>query len=438
MTSARILFQLTGSIAAFKACQAISRLVQDGFEVQTVASAAALRFVGPATLEGLTARPVATEVFADGAHMDHINLIRWADVAVLCPASANTINKLASGLGDDLISTLFLAHRFDKPYLVVPAMNTAMFQHPATQRSLRQLREWGLEVLGTGAGALACGEVGEGRLLEPDAIVAAIRAAVAVPAAPRVAPPPDPSSGSGDGRLDVVVTSGGTIVPIDGVRSIGNTSSGATGATIATVLAAHGHRVTLIHAAGAELPSPAAEGPSPDAEGNVSLVPYTTVSDLAAALEHELGRGTADAVIHLAAVSDYVVEALEVDGERRAPDAATKLPSGHDVTVHLKPTPKLLHRLREQAGAPIVVVGFKLTNGADEPARREAVATIVPFADLVVHNDLSEIDRDRHPATLYRGSEVVARVSSKRELAEALERAIVELASPLTASGDRT
>ncbi|HET9546923.1 MAG TPA: flavoprotein, partial [Desertimonas sp.] len=167
-----VLFQLSGSIAAYKACHVVSRLVQAGCAVQTVATRAALEFVGPATLEGLTGRAVAADTFAAGSHMDHIHLVRRADLIVLCPATANTINRLAAGIADDLIGTMFLAFDFRVPYIVVPAMNAAMYEHPATAAALDRLTGWGVEVIQPSAGALACGEIGPGRLAEPDDIVA--------------------------------------------------------------------------------------------------------------------------------------------------------------------------------------------------------------------------------------------------------------------------
>ena len=135
------------------------------------ATRAALEFVGPATLEGLTGRPVATDTFASGSMMDHIHLVRRADLVVLCPATANTINRLAAGIADDLIGTMFLAFDFRVPYVVVPAMNAAMYEHPATTVALDRLRGWGVEFIDPSSGSLACGEIGPGRLAEPDDIV---------------------------------------------------------------------------------------------------------------------------------------------------------------------------------------------------------------------------------------------------------------------------
>src|ERR1700689_3067871 len=133
MSGSRIVFIVTGSIAAYKACDAVSRLVQRGPRVRAVATGAALRFVGTATLEGLTGEPVLTDLFQPGAALEHINLTRWADLVVVCPATAHTLNRFAAGLADDLAGALFLAHDRTKPFLVAPAMNPAMWSHPATQ-----------------------------------------------------------------------------------------------------------------------------------------------------------------------------------------------------------------------------------------------------------------------------------------------------------------
>lgn len=169
-----VLFQLSGSIACYKACSVLSRLVQDGHTVQCVASTAALQFIGPATLEGLSGRPLLTDTFTPGRGMEHIELNRWADLTLLCPATANRLNKMATGVADDLLGNLWLTHDFSKPFLVAPAMNTRMWTHPITQKSLATLEQLGLIFLRPEAGPLACGEVGEGRLMEPDALLLAL------------------------------------------------------------------------------------------------------------------------------------------------------------------------------------------------------------------------------------------------------------------------
>lgn len=186
MSGSNVLFILTGSIACYKACDVISQLVQRGQRVRAVATESALRFVGVATLEGLTRAKVATDLFAAGGALEHIDLARWADVTVVCPVSADRLNRMAAGLGDDLAGTLLLAHDWSRPLLLAPAMNPAMWRHPATQASVRTLRSWGARFIEVGVGRTACGETGAGRLAEPDEILAAIDAAL-------LAAPPRPA-----------------------------------------------------------------------------------------------------------------------------------------------------------------------------------------------------------------------------------------------------
>lgn len=177
MSRGNVLLCLSGSISAYKACTVVSRLAQAGVTVQTVATDAALRFVGAATLEGLSGRPVFSTLWEEGRAMDHIALAREADLALLCPATANTINRLAAGLADDPVGALFLAWELDrKPWWIAPAMNHRMWKHPATAASLAKLRGWGLRVLDPVEGPQACGEVGPGRLADPEQIAAEVLA----------------------------------------------------------------------------------------------------------------------------------------------------------------------------------------------------------------------------------------------------------------------
>jgi phosphopantothenoylcysteine decarboxylase/phosphopantothenate--cysteine ligase len=174
MSKPKILLQVTGSIAAFKAAALASNLVQDGSEVQAVLSDGARYFVGEATFEGLTGRPVLGDMFERGRALDHISLAEWADLLLLYPASANHITRLRAGLADDLIGCLFLANNFRKPYWVAPAMNSNMFAHPAVADAVQTLEDWGCRILPTGEGRMACGAVGYGRLLEPEKVAALI------------------------------------------------------------------------------------------------------------------------------------------------------------------------------------------------------------------------------------------------------------------------
>lgn len=180
MSRGNILLHLSGSIACFKACALADLLVKDGYAVQATASAGALRFIGAATLEGLTGRPVLTDLFGgEPDFIPHITLAqRWADLIIAYPASASLINRMAAGLCDDLFGAVSLANNFRKPLLVAPAMNSEMFAHPAVRESLAVLGRWGVRVLATGEGRLACGAVGKGRVLEPELALEAIRGAL--------------------------------------------------------------------------------------------------------------------------------------------------------------------------------------------------------------------------------------------------------------------
>ena len=242
MHNYKILFKITGSIAAYKSAYLISKLVQNGFEVRTVVTESALKFIGKATLEGLTGSMVYSDSFADRQMMSHISLVKWADLTILCPASANTINKLANGIGDNLLTSLFLAHDWTKPYLIAPAMNTQMYNHPSTKNSMKTLSDWGVKILPTTEGYLACGDIGKGKLLEPDEIYERIIISLSV-------------KENVNKTLKVLVTSGGTKESIDGVRFISNLSSGRTGSIIADYFSRRDHNVTSLHAKDAVTPS---------------------------------------------------------------------------------------------------------------------------------------------------------------------------------------
>lgn len=399
-----VLFILTGSIACYKACDAVSKLVQRGHQVRTVMTAAAREFVGTATLEALTRAPVATDLFAPGEALDHITLARWADLTIVCPATANTLNRLAAGLADDLAGSLLLAHEWTKPLLVAPAMNPAMWSHPATVASVERLRGWGVSFVSPGEGRTACGEVGEGRLAEPEEIVAAIESRLA--RSTRV--------------LRVLITSGGTSEPIDGVRVLSNTSTGVTGAAIADFFTLHGHRVVLARASAALQPQLPCEEET-----------FTSFADLDALLSRRLEEESFDAVIHAAAVSDFAIEAIEVDG-RRIPPGEGKLQSGVAPILHLRRNPKLLDTLRQRSRNPkLYVVAFKLTRDATPEVIQAAVETIFATgaADFVVQNDLAQrTPGGAFPADLWRaGKGVIERCPDRDAIAPALERALLAI-----------
>lgn len=166
--SKNILLHVTGSISAYKACALTSLLTKNGYKVRVMPSKDSLQFVGAASYEGISHNKVETEMFGNDDPIPHIHIAQnWADLIMVYPASANCINRMASGLADDLFGATFLANNFEKPVLIAPAMNTNMFRHPAVQESLKKLESWGCKILPCGEGELACGTTGVGRLLEP-------------------------------------------------------------------------------------------------------------------------------------------------------------------------------------------------------------------------------------------------------------------------------
>jgi phosphopantothenoylcysteine decarboxylase/phosphopantothenate--cysteine ligase len=409
---------MTGSIACYKACQVVSRLVQNNCDVQVVATPAALRFVGNATFEGLTNRSVVSDLYAPGSVMDHIHLMRWADLILVAPATANFINKAAQGIADDLVSTLFLAHDFKKPFLIAPAMNTSMYLHPTTQSSLKKLTEMGLEMLDTAAGNLACGEEGYGRLLEPDQIQQRVlqtlkHTPAVTPASPEMKSPKP---------AKILITCGGTQEPIDTVRVISNLSSGRTGVLMAEAFQELGCDVTLLKSSSAVRSEQISRQES-----------FTSFESLRQQLMHFLGTEEFTHIFHLAAVSDYSVAEIEVEGRHYRPLEVKKINSeAETMNLHLKKNPKLVNHLREYSkNKNLKVVAFKLTSQADAAARQTAVDKLLKSgqADFVVHNDLSEIDisTKTHKFTLHSQGQAVVCPDLDRLIAELSARILPEV-----------
>ena len=293
---ARILLGVSGGIAAYKAVELVRLATRAGHAVRVVQTPAAQQFVGAATFEGITGAPVLSDEFerdpARGAYpgepapdhdpISHLELVRRCDAYVIAPASANTIAKLAAGLADNLLTSAALA--CTSPVIVAPAMNNAMYEHPATRANLAQLRERGAVVVDPGTGALASkGEWGVGRLAEPAEVLAVVERALE----PREAYAPRSLDG-----LRVLVTAGGTREPIDSVRYVGTRSSGRMGFAVAEEAAARGAEVTVI---AANVSLPCADG-----------VRYEDV-ETAAELEDAARRlfPDADVLVMAAAVADF-------------------------------------------------------------------------------------------------------------------------------------
>ena len=348
----RILLIVGGGIAAYKACELIRALRGAGHEVRCVLTDGGAHFVTAMTLAALSENKVHTTLWdlKDEAEMGHIRLSREADLVVVCPATADLLARMAAGLADDLATTLLLAT--DKPVLVAPAMNVRMWLHPATRRNVARLRGDGVTVLDPDEGAMACGEVGPGRLPDVSAIVARITTALA------------PVPRSLEGR-HVVVTAGPTHEPIDPVRYIANRSSGKQGFAIAAALARRGACVTLI-AGPVDLPTPA----------NVVRQDVQTASEMAKAVEAAL---PADAAVMVAAVADW----------RAADISAQKLKKGDDAPAPLRLARNvdILATLAHDRRRPRLLIGFaaeteQVLDHAQAKRRRKG-------ADWIVANDVS-------------------------------------------------
>lgn len=349
LDGARVLLCVTGGIAAYKAATLVSTLVQRGALVDVMMTEHATRFVGPLTFSSLTGRPVYTSLWDEPQRIPHIRVVREAQVALVVPATANVIAKLAQGVADDLVTTALLAARI--PVVVAPAMNHAMYAHPATQANLRALRERGYGVVEPEAGFLAERERGPGRLAGETALLDALDAALRRTERLR-------------GKR-VTITAGPTREAFDPVRFISNASTGATGIALAREALLRGAEVTLVL------------GPTLlEAPHGVRVVRVTSALEMYdAALAHAAG---ADLVVACAAVSDW----------RPAERSEQKVKKHEgDLMVRLVRNPDILAELgaRKDAG---FLVGFAAETGEHEANAREKLER--KGLDAIAVNDVSQ------------------------------------------------
>jgi phosphopantothenoylcysteine decarboxylase/phosphopantothenate--cysteine ligase len=340
---AKVLLGVTGGIAAYKACELTRLLVQAGHDVIPLVTRGADRFVRRETFAALARRPAKEDLYP--------HLTR-ADLLLIAPLTANTMAKLAYGLADDVLTEAALAHR--GPVLVAPAMNPRMWTHPATQANAATLRERGVELIGPDEGETAEGELGVGRMAEPQGIFERAQALLGA------------QNGSLAGKR-VLVTAGGTREPLDAVRYVGNRSSGRMGVALAEEAHRRGAEVTLI-ASNLNVPAPA----------GVDIVDAPTAADV----EHATAGSDADVVLMAAAVSDY----------RPAQTDEGKRPKSEETwTIELEPTADVLRGLGENRANGQVLVGFaaETADNGLERARRKLADKQV---DLVVYNDVSRDD----------------------------------------------
>jgi phosphopantothenoylcysteine decarboxylase / phosphopantothenate---cysteine ligase len=346
-----------GGIGAYKAVEVVRGLQKRGHEVVAIMTHSATRFVGPITFEAITRRQVITDQFAPGmnADIEHIALASSIDLLLIAPATANIIGKLANGIADDFLTTLFTATR--APLLLAPSMNTQMFEHEAVRKNLNTLAARGARFVEPGEGYLACGWIGKGRLAEPAEIVEA---------AEIILRPPGPLRGR-----RVLVTAGPTYEDVDPVRYIGNRSSGRTGFAIAAEAARRGAEVTLV------------AGPtSVEAPVVREIVRVRRASEMHEAVL--LRADTMDVVVMAAAVADYTP----------ADPAVEKLSKDRDsLTLVLQRTQDILADLgsrRLANGGGPVLVGFAAET--EDVLRRAGAKRESKHIDLIVANDVSRTD----------------------------------------------
>ena len=392
----RVLLGISGGIAAYKSAYLVRLLRERGADVQAVMTPAATRFIGPDTLAALTGRPVHSDVFQSPEAVLHVRLAREADVAVVAPATANLIARLALGLADDLLTSTLL--EFTGPMLVAPAMHAGMYANPATQRNLEALRDRGVVLIGPDEGPLAAGDEGIGRMAEPEAIAAAVELALE-------------RAGERTQELEgrtVIVTAGPTHEPIDAVRYLGNRSSGKMGFAVAEAVRDRGGRAVLV------------TGPThlPDPPG-VEVVRVETAAEMRAAVLARFEE--ADAVVKAAAVADFR------PGE---PFEGKLKKEGGPPELRLAPTEDILAELGRRKGDR-VLVGFAAETGDLEAEGRRKLET--KHLDLVVVNQVG------HPGTGFgtetnralilsaRGDDEPLREWTKRDLASAVSDRLAKL-----------
>ncbi|MEO7762567.1 MAG: bifunctional phosphopantothenoylcysteine decarboxylase/phosphopantothenate--cysteine ligase CoaBC, partial [Casimicrobiaceae bacterium] len=377
-----VVLGITGGIAAYKAAELVRLLVQDNFTVQVVMTESATRFIAPATFQALSGRGVFVDLWdtrvANG--MAHIDLSREAEAILVAPASADFMAKLAHGNADDLLSTLCLAR--ECPLLIAPAMNRQMWESPATRRNAAQLAADGIVLLGPDAGDQACGEVGPGRMLEPEALHDALDAYFR----PKIL-----------AGKRVLITAGPTQEAIDPVRVITNLSSGKMGYALARACNEAGATVTMI------------SGPTTlDTPMDVTRISVTSAAQMLAAVERALPG--CDAFIAVAAVADYTIA---------NPSATKHKKGGVTPTFKLTPTIDILARIAAMPDAPFCV-GFaaeseNVEDNAEAKRKRKKVPLLVANrAQDALGSDTNAVtlldDSGRHPLPAAPKLEVARRI----------------------------
>jgi phosphopantothenoylcysteine decarboxylase/phosphopantothenate--cysteine ligase len=390
---------VTGGIAAYKAAEVARSLMERGLTVQVVMTAGAQEFVRPLTFAALTGQKVITGMFGTASaeetlssSVEHISVAQGAQVLVVAPATANLIAKFARGIADDFLSTVYLA--FTGPVVIAPAMNTNMWNHPATCENIAILKQRGHTIVEPAQGLLACGTYGPGRLAEPGDIVASVLEALN---------PRDDLNGE-----TVLITAGPTREALDPVRYISNRSSGKMGYALAEAAAARGARVILVSGP-VNLPAPQ----------NVQLVRVTSAREMFQAVMEHLTEATI--IIKSAAVADYHLANVP---KQKVKKTATRL------SLELEPTPDILSEAGRRKGDRLLVGFAAETQNLLEEARRKLVSK---NCDMVVANLVSQagigFDSDENQVTLVvrTGETIPLERAGKRTIAEQILNQVLKL-----------
>ncbi len=388
----KIILGVGGGIAAYKAAELARLLMQAGHEVQAVMTGAAQQFVQPLTFAALTGRRTLTDLFAIEAAIEHISVARENDVLAIAPATADLMAKLAHGLADDFLSTLYLA--FTGPVVVAPAMNTNMWQHAATQANVEILRRRGHVLVEPDSGYLACGMVGPGRLADAEAIAQAIERA-----------------GTRKRDLEgetVLLTAGPTQEPLDPVRFISNRSSGRMGYALAEAAAHRGARVVMISGP-VHIPAPA----------GVEVIPVRTALEMRDRVFENLEPATI--VIKSAAVADFHLS--------KVPDQKVKKTAAR-LSLEFDPTPDILAELGRKKGDRLLIGFAAETQNLESEARRKLETK---NCDMVVGNLVGgkeigfESDQNEALLVLSTGGSIALPRASKREIADGILDQVLKL-----------
>jgi len=386
----RIVLGVGGGIAAYKSAEVARLLQQAGHEVQAVMTKAAREFIQPLTFASLTGRKVITGLFAHesasetlSSAVEHIAVAQDNDLLVVAPATADLLAKFAAGIADDFLSTLYLA--FTGQVVLAPAMNTAMWEHPATQANMQTLRRRGCSVVDPEEGWLACGSMGAGRLADPARIAEHIQSLAR-------------SKRDFDGE-SFLITAGPTQEALDPVRFISNRSSGKMGYAVASAAAKRGAHVVLVSGP-VNLPAPR----------NVEVVPVKTAHEMRAAVIEHLAA--ASIIVKAAAVADYYIANVS---EQKLKKTAARL------SLELDPTPDILAEIGQRKGDRILVGFAAETQNLLEESRRKMISK---NCDMLVGNLVGqegiglEADRNEVEIITRSGKAVHAGPADKSEIAE--------------------